>query len=274
MNPSTLYPFFYGEKPRIIGHRGAMGEAPENTLPSFKRALEDGAQFVELDVWGSKESEVVIIHDGSLGRTTNGRGRVNRHTLKELKALDAGYWFTADGGKSYPYRGQKIEIPTLKELFAELPEIRSIIEIKQARPPIVKKVVETVRHAGKEGQVLLATEKDQIMREIRSEFQIHDLPVATGLSYGEVAGFMSWLAGGKIGHFDPPGQALQIPCEYNGMTLVSEQTLEAAHELGIEMFVWTVNDTSEMARLLGLGADGIITDYPARLRDLVSQAPK
>lgn len=251
-----------------------MGEAPENTLPSFKRALKAGSPFVELDVWGSKEGEVVIIHDGSLDRTTNGRGRVNRHTLKELKALDAGYWFTTDGGKSYSYRGQKIAIPTLDELFSTFPEVKAIIEIKQARPSIVKRVIEIIRRARKEEQVLLATEKDQIMREIRSELQVNDLPIATGLSYGEVADFMSWLAGGKIGHFDPPGQAFQIPCEYNGMTLVSEQTLEAAHELGIEMFVWTVNDTSEMARLLGLGADGIITDYPARLRDLVSQAPK
>ncbi len=248
-----------------------MGEAPENTLPSFKRALEDGAQFVELDVWGSKEGEVVIIHDGSLDTTTNGRGRVDRYTLKELKTLEAGYWFTADGGKSYPYRGQKIEIPTLKELFAELPQIRLIIEIKQPRPPIVKKVIETVRQAGKEDQVLLATEKDQIMKDIRRELQTSELSIATGFSYGEVAAFMSWLAGGKTNDYRPSGQAFQIPCEYNGMTLVSEPTLSAAHELGIEMFVWTVNEREQMRQLLELGVDGIITDYPARLRDLIAQ---
>jgi len=270
MNPSTLYPFFDGEKPRIIGHRGTSGEAPENTLPSFQKALDDGATFLELDVQGTKEGEVVILHDATLGRTTNGHGQVKRHTLAELKRLDAGYWFTRDGGKSYPCRGQKIEIPTLRELFGALPRLRAIIEIKQARPAIVKKVVETVRQTGKEGQLLLATENDRIMEEIRGELKTSGLPIATGFSYGEVAAFMAWLAGGKRDGYAPAGQAFQIPCEYNGITLVSERTLQAAHDLGTEMFVWTVNDKEEMARLLELRVDGIITDYPARLRDLVS----
>lgn len=268
MNSSALYPFFDGNKPRIIGHRGAAGEAPENTLPSLQKALDDGATFLELDVRGTKEGEVVILHDATLARTTNGHGQVKRHTLAELKKLDAGYRFTRDGGKSYPCRGQKIEIPTLRELFGALPRLRAIIEIKQARPAIVKKVVETIRQTGKEKQLLLATENDRIMEEIRGEIKTFGLPIATGFSYGEVAAFMAWLAGGKRDKYAPPGQAFQIPCEYNGMTLVSERTLQAAHDLGIEMFVWTVNDKEEMARLLGLGVDGIITDYPARLRDL------
>ena len=248
-----------------------MGEAPENTLTSFQRALADGAKFVELDVRGTKDGEVVIIHDATLGRTTNGRGRVSRASLKELKALDASYWFSLDGGLSYPWRGKRIEIPTLEELFCNLAQLKVIIEIKQASPPIVKKVIETVRQACKEEQVLLATEKDQIMKEIRGELQTADLPIATGFSYGEVAAFMGWQAGGKRNNYIPPGQAFQIPSEYNGMTLVSEQTLKAAHELGIEMFVWTVNDREQMRRLLDLGVDGIITDFPARLRDLVGE---
>lgn len=269
MNSLFLYSFFSGPKPRIIGHRGAAGEAPENTLPSFKRSLEDGAQFVELDIHSSKDGEVVIIHDATVRRTTNGRGRVSRHSLKELKALDAGYRFSADGGKSYPYRGRKIEIPTLKEFFSALPQARAIIEIKQNRPSIVTQVIETVRQADKEEQVLLATEKDQIMREIRNELREQGLPIATGFSYGEVADFMAWLAAGQRDKFAPSGQAFQLPCEYRGMTLVSDQTLNAARELGLEMFVWTVNDIEEMARLLALGVDGIITDFPARLRDAV-----
>lgn len=269
MNLPTFKPFFAGEKPRIIGHRGASGETPENTLTSFQRALEDGAGFIELDVRGSKDGDVVIIHDATLARTTNGRGRVSRYSLKELKGLDAGYRFTLDGGRSYPYRGKKIEIPTLKELFSTLPQARAIIEIKQARPPMVKKVLEIVRRADKEAQVLLATEKDQVMKEVRKEIQAHGLPIATGFSYGEVAAFMGWLAGGKRDAYVPAGQAFQIPCDYAGMTLVSERTAREAHDLGLEMFVWTVNDTKEMARLMKLGVDGIITDFPGLLRDLV-----
>lgn len=246
-----------------------MGLAPENTLVSFRRALQDGARFVELDVRGSKEGEVVIIHDATLGRTTNGRGQVKHRGLKELKELDAGYWFTTDHGASYPYRGQRVTIPTLDELFSNLPQIRAIIEIKQVRPSIVQEVIDTVCQAGKEDQVLLATEDDQIMREIRRNLQGKDLPIATGFSYGDVAAFMGWLAQGKEGDYSPPGQAFQIPCEYRGMTLVSEETVNSAHQLGVEMFVWTVNETKEMARLVKLGVDGIITDYPARLGHLI-----
>ena len=275
MNPATLKPFelfFAGDKPRIIGHRGAAGEAPENTLLSFQRAVQDGARFIELDVRASQDGEVVVMHDATVKRTTNGRGRVSEQNLKDLKALDAGFGFSRDGGKSYPYRGQDIRIPALKEIFDALPQTRFIVEIKQARPSIVKKVLACARQAGREETALLATEQDQIMREIRRELRASGLPVATGFCYGEVAAFMSWLAGGRREPYAPPAQAFQIPCEYGGMTLVNEQTLGAAHELGLEMFVWTVNDREEMARLLGLGVDGIITDFPARLRDLVAES--
>jgi len=264
------YPFFSGPKPRLLGHRGAAGEAPENTLVSFERALADGAGFVELDVRGTTDGEVVIIHDATLERTTNGRGRVGRLSLRELKGLDAGYRFTKDGGATYPYRGQKIEIPTLGELFSTLHQIRAIIEIKQARPPIVNKVIEAVRRAGKEHAVLLATEQNRIMRAIRAELRSVALPTATGFSYGDVAAFTAWLAGGQRESYSPPGQAMQVPTEYAGMTLVSEQMLQAAHDLGVEMFVWTINDREEMERLLKLGVDGIITDYPSRLSALVA----
>lgn len=276
MNPSSLKPFnlfFAGDKPRIIGHRGAAGEAPENTLFSFQRAVQDGAQFIELDVRGSRDGEVVVMHDATVKRTTNGRGAVSEQNLKDLKALDAGYRFSRDGGKSYPYRGQDIRIPTLKEIFDALPQTRFIVEIKQARPSIVKKVLACARQAGREKTVLLATEKDQIMSEVRGEIQSTGLSVATGFSYGEVAAFMGWLAGGRREPYTPPGQAFQIPCEYGGMTLVNGQTLGAAHDLEVEMFVWTVNDREEMARILDLGVDGIITDFPVRLRDLVLESP-
>jgi len=270
MSPSTLYPFFSGEKPRIIGHRGAAGEAPENTLVSFQRAVQDGARFVELDVRGSRDGAVVVMHDATVRRTTNGRGQVSKQDLTELKALDAGYRFRGAEGVSYPYRGKNILIPTLAELFIALPDSRFIVEIKQARPSIVTKVIEEVRRAGKEEAVLLATAEDRIMREIRRELRLSALSIATGFSYGEVAAFIAWLAGGRSESYAPPGQAFQIPCEYSGMTLVNEQTVAAAHELGLELFVWTINDKAEMARLLSLGVDGIITDYPARLRALVA----
>jgi len=272
LNPSTLKSlnFFSGAKPRIIGHRGAAGEAPENTLPSFQRALADGAGFVELDLRGTADGEVVIIHDETVDRTTDGRGPVNGINLRELKRLDAGYRFSKDAGMTHPYRGQRIEIPTLAELFSFLPEVRAIAEIKQSSPSIVKRVYETVCKAGKEHDVLFATEDDRIMQEIRSELGKSPVQIATGFCYDEVAAFIEWLERGAAESYRPPGEAMQLPREFQGRTLVSAETVHAAHELGTEMFVWTINDLDEMARLLSLGADGIITDYPARLRALLA----
>lgn len=264
------YPFFQGAKPRIIGHRGAAGEAPENTLESFRRAFADGAVIVELDVHGSREGEVVIIHDPTLERTTNGRGAVSRKRIDEIKRLDAGYGFSRDEGATHPYRGKNMTVPTLEEFFSTFPQARAIVEIKQERPAIVQQVVALVKRLDKAGQILLATETDSIMGAIRREIKKERLPVATGFAYGEVKAFLTWLAGGITGSYVPPGQAFQIPSEYNGMTLVSRETVAAAHSLGLEIFVWTVNEVEEMERLLRLGVDGIITDYPARLRDLLA----
>jgi glycerophosphoryl diester phosphodiesterase len=95
--------------------------------------------------------------------------------------------------------------------------------------------------------------------------------IATGFSFGEVAAFFHWTIGGRKADYTPPGQALQIPRNFQERTLVTWETVGAAHDLGIELFVWTVNEVEEMKELLGLGVDGIITDYPARLNGLVSE---
>lgn len=270
MSDSTPKPrdFFSGPTPRVVGHRGAAGVAPENTLASFERALADGAGWVELDVRASADGEVVILHDETVDRTTDGNGPVRGLRLKEIKRLDAGYRFTGDGGASHPYRGKKVAVPTLAELFARLPDIRAIVEIKQSDPPIAEKVVALARAAGKERDILLATEEDAIMRDIRAVLGAKS-PFVTGFCYGEVAAFMLWLAGGAAENYLPAGRAMQVPPEFAGVTLVSPATLGAAHALGLEIFVWTVNEPGEMARLLDMGVDGIITDYPGRLRALL-----
>jgi glycerophosphoryl diester phosphodiesterase len=261
--------FFAGPTPRLVGHRGAAGVAPENTLAAFERALADGAEIVELDVHATKDGEVVIIHDETVDRTSDGRGAVKAMSLAEIQKLDAGYRFTGESG-DHPFRGKGVTVPTLEGLFTRIPAIKAIVEIKQAEPPIVKKVIETIRGAGKEKDVLLATERDDIMRDIRRAVGT-DLACATGFCRGEVAAFVEWLARGAASGYRPLGSALQIPPAAEGVELVTREALAAAHVLGLEIFVWTINEAAEMERLLALGVDGIITDYPARLRALVGR---
>src|SRR5438552_14654033 len=104
--------FFTGSKPRLFAHRGASGEAPENTLAAFRRAAEVGVSYAELDVHVTRDGHIVVIHDETVERTTNGEGRVQEHTLAELQRLDAGYWFSADR-QQFPFRAAGVRVPTL-----------------------------------------------------------------------------------------------------------------------------------------------------------------
>jgi glycerophosphoryl diester phosphodiesterase len=224
---------------------------------------------VELDVRQTLDGEIVIMHDPTLERTTDGSGQVSARSLQYLKTLDAGYRFTLDGGLSFPYRGKNVEIPTLADFFRGFPAAKAIVEIKHLSPTIVASTVEIIRKSRADDRVLLATEEDAVMAAVRSELERRGCAMASGLSYGEVAAFIDWVRGGMTTPYRSPGQALQIPPFYNDVILVTPQTVDAVHQLHVEMFVWTVNHPEEMQRLLALGVDGIITDYPARLREIV-----
>lgn len=245
---------------------------PENTLASFRRGLEDGATFIELDVHATRDGEVVVIHDETVHRTTDGAGLVREMDLEELKRLDAGFRFTADGGATHPFRGRGIRIPALREFFTDFPRARATLEIKELSAPAIETLFDLVEEFDKAPQVLVAAEEDAIMAAARAVIRGRGLPVATGFSMNEIRAFMTALWTGEGLSPEVPGQALQIPRLYQGTALVTPASVAAAHGLGVEVHVWTVNEVEEMRELLALGVDGIVTDYPARLRDVVRQS--
>ena len=266
---SQSFKFFSGLKPRVIGHRGAAGAAPENTVASFEWAVADGADIVEIDVHATRDGQIVVIHDDTVDRTTDGVGAVKEMSLAELKRLDAGYRFPGDGG-DYPFRGRGVAIPTLAELLHRLRDIKAIVEIKQSDPPIVDGVLGAVLRAGKENDVLLATERDDVMRDIRAALG-PNASIATGFCHGEVAAFIDRLSRGALAGYRPPGGAFQVPPAFAGVELITPASIRAAHALGLELYVWTINDPAEIKRLLELGVDGIISDYPARVAALAGR---
>ncbi|MGH7818144.1 MAG: glycerophosphodiester phosphodiesterase family protein, partial [Candidatus Binatia bacterium] len=138
--------YFSRPRPRLFGHRGAAGVAPENTMVSFRRALADGAEYLELDVHATRDGVVVVIHDATVDRTTDGRGAVRDLTFGELRGLDAGFRFA--NAEEHPFRGQGVRVPALRELLEELPETALNVEIKQAHPPIERLVVELLEELG------------------------------------------------------------------------------------------------------------------------------
>jgi glycerophosphoryl diester phosphodiesterase len=247
------HPFFDPPPPLVFGHRGAAGEAPENTLPSFRLALEAGASVIESDVHCCRDGTPVLIHDPTVERTTDGRGRVAELTLDALRHLDAGRG---------AFRGQGIRVPTLAEAFAALPDVRFNLELKQACPEAVASVLDAVAAAGREALTLLTVEADEGMAELRTQVASRGSRVALGASRGEVLGFLRAAASGS----PPPSgpMALQLPSSHEGRDLVSAGLVRLAHAHGVPVHVFTVNAVEEIERLLDLGVDGIVTDFPAR----------
>lgn len=242
----------------MFAHRGASGTHPENTLPAFAAGLAAGADRLELDVHATADGHVVVLHDPAVDRTTNGTGPVKVLSLAALRALDAGHAFTAADG-SHPFRGQGVLVPTLRELLAAHPDVALNIEIKQDDPPIVGRVLADLDAFGARDRTLLAAEHHHIMERIRAEAP----DAITGSSAVEVADFVYRLRDGRLGGYRPLGFALQVPPAFGGTEIVTAESVAAAHGLGLEVHVWTINDEAEMARLLDLGVDGLMTDLPA-----------
>jgi glycerophosphoryl diester phosphodiesterase len=252
--------FFDGERPRLFGHRGAAAILPENTLPSFARAIEDGARYLELDVHATADGEIVVIHDATVDRTTEGSGPVSGFSLDGLRRLDAGYRFTTGGGV-YSARGQEISVPTLGEVLDTWPGVPLNVEIKQIEPSIVDQVVALVVARGATTRVLLASARDEVMPALRRACAAWEIP--TNFAAGEVAEFVGRVAEGRLWAYHPPGRALQVPPDWHGISLITPATICAAHRLGVEVHAWTINEAEEMTRLLDMGVDGIMTDDPA-----------
>jgi glycerophosphoryl diester phosphodiesterase len=259
------HPYFDLPRPIPVGHRGASGELPENTLPAFARALEQGAQILETDVHPSAEGVPVIFHDATLERTSDGQGPIATQTLEALRALDAGHGFSLDGGVSFPFRGTGFGIPTLDEAFAAFPNARFNIEIKQGDRAFLEHVVKA--SAPRADRTLLTSADDELMAELRGVLADTGVPVAMGASTGDCIAFVKAAAGGGV----PPPQpmALQIPTEFGGAPLVTSELVSFAHRHDVQVHVWTVNEPAEIERLLDLGVDAVMSDFPTRVVEAI-----
>jgi glycerophosphoryl diester phosphodiesterase len=249
MNP------FYDKPTLNIAHRGASGHAPENTLAAFLLAAEMGADGIELDVHLSADGQAVVIHNDTVDATTDGVGRVSKMTCAELQALDAG------GGVDPRFAGERI--PTLQQVFDAVGQRVLInIEVKVEagyHPP--EQEAETVR---------LIEDNHMVDRVIVSSFspislrRVHKLNphIPLGFLYAKIEpAFLPWL----IRRLYAPFSAL-----HPHLSWVDERYMARARRRGLRVNVWTVNDASDMERMRDLGVDGIITNYPDTLRDILA----
>lgn len=254
-------------RPLVFAHRGGGGLFPENTLGAFEYSAKMGVDVLELDVHATADGMLVVIHDAAVDRTTDGRGQISGMTLEAVKKLDAGYLFTSDGGKTFPFRGKGIVVPTLEEIFAALPDMTFNIEPKQALPSIIKPLCSLIRARKMVDRTIVGSFRQTAIDEFRRECP----EVATSATPSEVSQFLALSKTGLSKSYSPPMQALQVPENMGGLQIVSKQFVENAHRQNLKVHVWTINETADMQRLLEMGVDGIMTDYPDRLLKLLNR---
>ncbi|MCP5041499.1 MAG: glycerophosphodiester phosphodiesterase [bacterium] len=265
-----VHPFFEVPGPVIIGHRGAAGSAPENTLPSFERALAIGAEILESDIHATRDGVPVLVHDPDVARTTEGSGSIEDLTLDQLRSLDAGHHFSCDAGASFPERGRGIRIPTLEEAFEAFGRARFNLEIKAPGLPLAERVIALVDKFDRADTTLLTAGENPIMETLRQARRASGGRFAIGACTGDILACVKAAIG--EGPVPQDVMALQIPEAFGGRPLATAELIEFAHGAGIAVHVWTINETAQMQRLLDLGVDGLVTDHPERMAALLGRA--
>ena len=250
--------------PEVHGHRGAAGLAPENTLSSFRKAMALGVDALEMDLHVTRDGEVVVIHDETLDRTTDGQGSIADLTLEEIKRWDAGRRFAP------AFQGERI--PTLREVIELITasgnsRIRLDLEIKFGKgkegtpEDFEERVLEVLRQAGFVGRVNVISFHHPSLTKVKTL----EPRIRTGL-----------LEEGRQPPRDPVGLVRQYRADYYSPRFrqVTAAMVEALHQAGIPIVPWTVNEEADMRRLIALGigtlaGDGIATDFPDRLLNLL-----
>lgn len=268
---ASPHPYYEGvTAPQVIAHQGGDGIWPGDTLFAFEKAVEIGSDVLEMDAHITKDGHIVLMHDETVDDTTDGSGLIEEMTLDELKQLDAAYDWSKDGGQTYPYRGQGIQVPALEELFQKFPQMRYVIEIKRSGIPVEQPMCDLIRQYGMQEEVLIASFHDEVMQTFRATCP----EVATSASRGEVTRFVIL---GKIflsGLVAPGYESIQPPYDpeesYN-IPIMTRRFIRESHRKNIKVEPWTVDDPDLMRQYIEWGVDGIITDRPDLMVELLKE---
>ncbi|MEM7798228.1 MAG: glycerophosphodiester phosphodiesterase [Chloroflexota bacterium] len=273
-SPVEATPFFSQvttDRPWVIAHQGGDGLRPSNTLIAFQHAVDLGADVLEMDIHSSGDGVLVVIHDDTVDRTTNGSGPVQAFTFEALQALDAGYHWPTLAEESHredrPYRGQGITIPGLEEIFIAFPEMPMNIEIKQKEPSITQSFCDLIFEYGMQEQVLVAS----FHRETITEFREVCPGIPTSGVEHEIRNFfiLNTLLLGRA--YQSSANAFQVPEKFGSLQVINPRFVRNAQHHNVDVHVWTVNSEAQMRAMLAAGVDGIITDYPDQLIKVIEE---
>src|SRR5262245_3526353 len=247
-------------RPLVFAHRGGALLRPENTLAAFDHGLSFGADGLEFDVHLSSDGVVVVHHDETLDRTTNARGLIAARTADDLERVDAGYWFTpaqAPDAASHPFRGCGIGVPRLRTVLQRYPDSRLIIELKTSDEELARRTIDEIRAAGAIERTVLGSFYGKALHAAR----LYEPRIPTGAAKEETR----WALYRSRLHW-PLGRTkyseFQVPERAGSTAIVTPQFIAHAHRAGLPVRIWTVNDASDMERLLSWGVDSVISDRP------------
>lgn len=277
-------------RPLNIAHQGGEVEAPSDTLYAFKTAMDKGVDVLEMDVHITSDGHVVVIHDETVDRTTNGTGSVENMTLAQVKQLDAAHWFVPDVGtthsspaSAYTLRGiatrekapppgytpNDFTIPTLAEVLDTFPGVYTNIELKpttQKTGVLEPAVAKLLADRGRTDDVIVVSFVDHSLEL----FKLLAPTVHTATATGQAGLFWASSQGPLPGAPNPRYVALQVPEVFAGVPVVNPGFIAKAQANGLAVHVWTVNDEADMRRLLDWGVDGIMTDRPTLLESILA----
>ena len=273
MNGAEQTPFFLQTKnhPEVIAHRGGNGQWPGETMAAYKGALGLGVDVLEMDVYLTKDGQLVLMHDKNVDGTTDGEGLVGEFTLDDIQKLNAGYRWSADG-KTFPYQlaldqlpsdlQKDLRVPSLKEIFEAFPQMRMIVEMKAAFSSPAAALCRMLREHQMTERVLVASFDGHYMTEFRD--LCPEVATSTSLSAADVTELLLGVQWFDKQPADP--SVLEAPHK-----LISEHLVHLVRKRGLRLHAWTVNDSAEMERMKSLDVDGIITDYPGPLLALLGR---
>lgn len=263
IRPASEHAFFTdfgGGETLAIAHQGGKGLWPENTILAFERASRLGVDVLEMDLRATSDGHIVVLHDATVDRTTDGSGLVSDLTLEELLELDAAYRFQGPDG-SFPYRGTGVRIPTLEEVLTRFPEGRLNLEMKDFDGALARSLCEELRRFHAHDRSLVASFGHSLMATFREACA----EVATSATMREGLLFYQLDRFRLASLFRSPAVAFEVPEFLGDIHVVRPPFLEKARAFNVRVQVWTVNEEDDLRRLLEMGVDGIVTDYPDRL---------
>lgn len=276
-NPSIdEHPYYRDEGFMSIAHQGGNLEVPDETMAAYEHAAALEIDVLEMDVHLAADGVLMAMHDHRVDRTTDGKGFISEMTTAQLKELNAAYWWPYHSNRDvekknvpadmeFPYRSKELRILTLEEIFRAFPDKKMVIEMKSEEEILPRKLGELIKRYGKEEEVVIASFHSEPMDRFRTLFP----EIATSAPEKEIRKFIILHKIGLGFLYRPLAESFQVPERSAGIHILTPSFIEEAHSKNLKIEVWTINEREDMERIYEMGVDGIMTDRPSVLIDVI-----